>query len=191
MFAFVLSSLEVSNPSATISKDKLCWHLAICPDSVAAGFSGLFDANGADSAAEAAAIRAAVEAAAEAAAKIGAMLSSKDTVTPPSDPLLSTVTTTHSTILPDQGGSTEQHDDTNSQDEVEANPGEANNLQFTVAKNASKKRKNNNLESVDKEMVEVVSINKSTTPTNRRNSKRQQEEKLHKRQQQEQLYKKP
>jgi hypothetical protein len=183
LFAFVLSSLEVSNPSATISKDKLCWHLAICPDSVAAGFSGLFDANGADSAAEAAAIRAA--------AKIGAMLSSKDTVTPPSDPLLSTVTTTHSTILPDQGGSTEQHDDTNSQDEVEANPGEANNLQFTVAKNASKKRKNNNLESVDKEMVEVVSINKSTTPTNRRNSKRQQEEKLHKRQQQEQLYKKP
>ncbi len=191
MFAFVLSSLEVSNPSATISKDKLCWHLAICPDSVAAGLSGLFDANGTDSAAEAAAeaaaIKAAVEAATEAAAKIGAILSSKDTVTPPSDPLLSTVTTTHSTILPDQGGSTEQHDDTNSQDEVEANPGEANNLQFTVAKNASKKRKNNNLESVDKEMVEVVSINKSTTSTNRRNSKRQQEEKLRKQQQEEQL----
>ena len=186
MFAFVLSSLEVSNPSATISKDKLCWHLAICPDSVAAGLSGLFDANGADSAAEAAAIKAAVEAAAEAAAKIGAILSSKDTVTPPSDPLLSTVTTTHSTILPDQGGSTEQHDDTNSQDEVEANPGEANNLQFTVAKNASKKRKTNSLESDDKEMVEVVSINKSKGDTNRRNSKRQQEEILRRRQQAEQ-----
>lgn len=133
MFAFVLSSLDVCNPSAEISEDKLSWHTAVCPESVHAQLSRsvLFGATGADSAAEAAAIKAAAIKAAE-------MLSSKDIVTsgtgtPPSnsDSPLSTPTTTHSTMLSDQGGSTEQHDVNNSQ-ELEANPG--------VAPKASKKR---------------------------------------------------